>query len=70
MNKMTVPKKYEKTLNQLIMFMYKSGKITHEDWSDDEWITIKDGEFVNESNSIFTISPWMIQDCGFKKMEE
>lgn len=70
MNKITVPRKYEKTLNQLIMFMYKGGKITHEDWCEDEWITIKNGEFITESGGNFIVSPWMIRDDRFSIYEE
>lgn len=70
MNKITVPKKYERTLDNLLMFMYKGGKITHEDWCEDEWVTIKDGEFITESDGEFVVSPWMIRDNRFAIYEE
>lgn len=68
--KVTVPIKYNKSIDKLLTFMYSGGKISHEDWAEGEWISIKNGEFITESGNEFTISPWMICNNKFGKYEE
>jgi hypothetical protein len=63
-------KKYNKSLDELLLFMYNGGKVIHEDWSEGEWITIKDGEFMTETGKEFTLSPWMIESLNFGIYED
>lgn len=61
-------KKY--SLEELIEFMYRDGKVTHVDWNDSDYITIKHGEFVDENGNSFCLSPWMLHDLEFIKVKE
>lgn len=56
-------------LEDLVKHMYDGGLVTHSDWSETDYITIKNGEFVDEFGGEFVISPWMLNDLGFNKKE-
>jgi hypothetical protein len=62
--------KYNKKLDELLISMYHGKRVTHEDWLYYEYITIGNGEFVDEEGELFVISPWMIHDMRFGIMEE
>ena len=61
---------FNKTLEELIIPMYNGVKVTHEDWSEGEYIQICEGEFITESKTQFIISPWMIHDNNFGILED
>ena len=59
---MTKTIKYNKSIEELVPYMTKGGKIAHEEWCDDEYITIKNGYFVDENGDDFVISPNLLVD--------
>lgn len=52
----------------LLNFMRNGGRIQHEEWCETEYLTIKDGELVDEDGELFTISPWLIDNNGWSKL--
>ena len=57
------------SFEDLIDHMTFGGKMTHEDWCEDEWVSIEQGQFVTETGELFTVSPWMFSCLEFKKFE-
>lgn len=51
-----------KSIEGFIPYMTRGGKITHEDWCEGEYITIKNGYFVNENGDDFIISPNLLAE--------
>ena len=60
---------FNKTLEELLPEMRKGAKVAHYDWDLNEFITIKDGEFYDEKDNLFTLSPWMLDDSMFGAVE-
>ena len=61
---------FDKTLDELILPMYNGARVTHEDWLEDEYIQIYNGEFITENKTQFVISPWMMCDDRFGILED
>lgn len=51
-----------KSIEELVPYMTRGGKITHEEWGEGEYITIKNGYFVDENGDDFVISPNLLVD--------
>lgn len=50
-------------IHEAIEAMHEGASITHPDWDIGEYIKILDGEIVDENDTQFALSPWMI-DCN------
>jgi hypothetical protein len=49
-------------INQAVYHMVNGGKVRLDYWDEDEYITIKNGEFVDNWGEQFVISPFMFEE--------
>lgn len=57
-------------LQELMDEMKMGGKVSHIEFEDGEFITIKNEMFVNQSDKEMKIKPWMLEDEDFFLLEE
>jgi hypothetical protein len=49
-------------INQAVQHMVDGGKVRLDYWEEDEYITIKNGEFIDNWEQEFVMSPFMFEE--------
>lgn len=49
-------------INQAVRHMVNGGKVRLDYWDEDEYITIKNGEFIDNWGQEFVMSPFMFEE--------